>query len=106
GRSVEDASRVIEIVEVLVARIASDFNREQSSPKILSLTSYILDAVSLTRSQLENASYFSAGLIRASAFLRSSSLIAFLVTCGAMLPLMVAMPALMRSASRSLRRTE
>src|SRR6476619_7699406 len=106
GRSVEDASRVIEIDEVLVARIASDFNDEQSSPKILRLTSSFSVAVSMTRSQLENAYYLYAGLIRASAFLRSSSLIAFLVTCRAMLPLMVAMPALMRSASRSLRRTE
>src|SRR4029079_2751095 len=93
GRSVEDASRVIEIDEVLVARIASDFNDEQSSPKILRLTSSFSAAVSMTTSPLENASYFSAVLIRASAFLRSSSLIAFLVTCRAMLPLLVAIPA-------------
>ncbi len=106
GRSVEDASRVIEIDEVLVARIASDFNDEQSSPKILRLTSSFSVAVSITRSQPENASYFSAGLMRASAFLRSSSLIAFLPTWRAMLPLMVAIPALIRSADRSLRRTE
>jgi hypothetical protein len=106
GRSVEDASRVIEIDEVLVARIASDFKDEQSSLKILRLTSSFSVAVSMTRSQPENASYFSAGLMRASAFFRSSSLIAFLPTCRAMLPLMVAIPALMRSAEMSLRRTE
>ena len=40
--------------------------------------------------------------MRASAALRSSSLIAFLPTWRAMLPLMVARPALMRSADTSL----
>ena len=106
GRSVEDASRVIEIDEVLVARIASDLSDEHRSEKILRLTSSFSVAVSITRSQVDSASYFSAGLMRASALLRSSSLIAFLPTCRAMLPLMVAIPALMRSADRSLSMTE
>jgi hypothetical protein len=44
--------------------------------------------------------------MRASAALRSSSLIAFLLTCRAMLPLMVAMPALMRSPDTSFNSTE
>ena len=102
GRSVEAASRVIEIDEVLVARMASGFSEAHRSVKILRLTSSFSVAVSITRSQSAKASYFSAGLMRASALLRSSSLIAFLPTCRAMLPLMVAMPALMRSGETSL----
>src|SRR5690349_22420548 len=59
----------------------------------------------MTRSQSAKASYFSAGLMRASASLRTSSLMAFLATWRAMLPLMVASPALMRSPEMSLSNT-
>src|SRR6478609_4922762 len=106
GRSVDDASRVIEIEDVFVARIASDLSEALTSEKILRLTSSFSVAVSITRSQPESASYFSAGLMRDNAPLRSSSLIDFFPTWRAMLPLMVAIPALMRSADTSLSRTE
>ena len=106
GRSVDAASRVIEIDEVLVAMIASGFSEAHRSAKILRLTSSFSVAVSITMSQSAMASYFSAGLMRASAALRSSSLISFLPTWRAMLPLMVAMPALMRSLDTSLSSTE
>src|SRR5476651_2445472 len=99
GRSVDDANRVIEIDEVLVATIACGFSVAQSSAKILRLMSSFSAAVSITRSQADISSYFSAGLMRASAFLRSSSVIVVLATCFAMLPLMVAMLALMRSGA-------
>ena len=106
GRSVDDASRVIEIDEVLVATMASGFSEAHRSRKILRLRSSFSAAVSITMSQAAMASNFSAGLMRATAALRSSSLIAFLPTCFAMLPLMVAMPALMRSADTSFSITE
>ena len=51
GRSVAAASRVIEIDEVLVARIASGFSAGQRSAKILRLTSSFSVAASITRSQ-------------------------------------------------------
>ena len=102
GRSVDDASRVIEIDEVLVAMIASGFSEAHRSAKILRLTSSFSAADSMTMSQPAMASYFSAGAMRASAALRSSSLISFLPTWRVMLPLMVAMPALMRSLDTSL----
>ena len=51
GRSVEAASRVIEIDEELVATIASGFSTAQTSWKILRLTSSFSTAVSITRSQ-------------------------------------------------------
>jgi hypothetical protein len=71
GRSVEEASRVIEIDDVFEARMASGFSEAQISEKILRLTSSFSVAVSMTRSQPPSASNFSAGLIRASAFLRA-----------------------------------
>ena len=97
GRSVAAASRVIEIDEVLVARIASGFSSGQRSAKILRLTSSFSVADSITRSQSPSSSSVSAGVMRASAALRSSSVISLRETCRAMLPLMVASPALMRS---------
>src|ERR1700688_676603 len=106
GRSVDDARRVIEIDEVLVATIVSGLSAAHKSEKILRLTSSFSVAVSMTMSQPAIASYFSAGLMRASAALRSSSLIAFLATCLAILPLMVANADLMRSADRSFNITE
>jgi hypothetical protein len=56
GRSVEAASRVIEIDEVLLARIASGRSEAQTSVKILRLTSSFSVAVSITRSQVDSAS--------------------------------------------------
>ena len=63
------ANRVIEIEEVFVARMASGFSDAHTSEKILRLTSSFSVAVSITRSQSDSASYFSAGLMRASAAL-------------------------------------
>src|SRR5262245_57826120 len=105
GRSVDDAKRVIEIDEVFVARMASDFKEAHTSEKILRLTSSFSVAVSITKSQSASASYFSAGLMRASALLRSSSVIDFLPTWRAILPLVVAITALLRSSDYSLNRT-
>ncbi len=105
GRSVEVASRVIEIDEVLDAMIASGFSDVHRSANILRLRSSFSAALSITMSQPDIASNCSAGLMRASAALRSSSLIAFLPTCRAILPLMVAMPALMRSPDTSFNST-
>ena len=51
GRSVEDASRVIEIDEVLVPTMASGFSDAQSLAKIARLTSSFSVAASITRSQ-------------------------------------------------------
>ena len=84
-----------------MAMIASGFSDAHRSAKILRLTSSFSAADSMTMSQFAMASNFSAGVMRASAALRSSSLIAFLPTCRAMLPLMVASPALMRSTVTS-----
>ncbi len=55
GRSVDEASRVIEIDEVLVATIASGFSTGQRLAKILRLTSSFSVAASITRSQSPNA---------------------------------------------------
>src|SRR5580704_13248859 len=105
GRSVEEASRVIEIDDVLVPMIASGLRTGHSAENILSLTSSFSAAVSITRSQSAMASSASAGVIRASALCRSSSLISFLETWRAMLPLMVARPDMTRSGARSLSST-
>ena len=75
GRSVDDASRVIEIDDVLVPTIASGLSEEQSAEKICRLTSSFSVAASMTRSHSPKSSYFSAGLMRLSAAWRSSSLI-------------------------------
>src|SRR5262245_43290321 len=101
GRSVAEASRVMEIDDVLVPSTASGLRTGQRSVKILRLTSSFSVAVSMTRSHSPRASTVSAAWMRASAALRSSSLITFLATWRAMLPLMVAMPALMRSGATS-----
>src|SRR5471030_2303502 len=106
GRSVDEANRVIDIDDVLVAMMACGLRVVQRSAKILRLMSSFSAAVSMIRSQADMSSYVSAGLMRASAFLRSSSVIVFLATCLAMLPLMVAMLALMRSGAMSFNITE
>ena len=64
GRSVEAASRVIEIEEVLVPTIASGFRPGQRSAKILRLTSSFSEADSMTRSQSPSLSSVSAGEMR------------------------------------------
>src|SRR5262249_2744165 len=105
GRSVDDASRVIEIDDVLVPMIASGLRTGQSWERILVLTSSFSEAVSITRSQSAIASSPSAGLIRSSALCRSLSLINCLETWRAMLPLTVARPDLIRSSDTSLSST-
>src|SRR6187401_633023 len=105
GRSVEAASRVIEIDDVLVPTIASAFRCGQRSEKILRLTSSFSLADSMTRSQSPSLSSVSAGAMRLSAPCRSSSAISLRCTWRARLPLMVASPALMRSPETSLSST-
>ena len=105
GRSVEAASRVIEIDDVLLPTIASGLRFGQRSAKILRLTSSFSLADSMTRSQSESLSSESAGRMRLSAPWRSSSEISLRDTWRARLPLIVANPALMRSPEMSLRST-
>ena len=102
GRSVDEASRVMEIDDVLLPMIASGFSVGQSAVKIARLISSFSTAASITRSQSPRSSILSAWEIRFSAAWRSSSLMRWRLTCRAMLPLMVAMPALMRSTEMSL----
>src|SRR6266581_3781981 len=89
GRSVDAASRVIEIDEVLEATMASGFST----------------AVSITISQSASPSMVSADTIRSSACLRASSVMIFLKTCRDRLPLMVAIPDFRRSTDTSLSTT-
>ena len=56
GLAVTEASRVIEIDEVLEATIASGFRNGRSAVKILRLTSSFSDAASMTRSQSPSSS--------------------------------------------------
>ena len=105
GRSVEAASRVIEIDEVLEATMASGLSTAQRSWKILRLTSSFSTALSITRSQSASPSMASAATMCASACLRASSVMTFLETWRARLPLMVAMPDFRRSAETSLSTT-
>ena len=67
GRSVEEASRVIEIDEVLVPMMASRLSEGHSVAKIARLTSSFSVAASMTRSQSSKASNLSAGAMRLSA---------------------------------------
>src|SRR6266436_5985993 len=105
GRSVDAASRVIEIDEVLEATMASGFSTAQTSWKILRLTSSFSTAVSITISQSPRPSIVSAETIRSSACLRASSLMIFLVTWRDRLPLMVAIADFRRSSDTSLSTT-
>ena len=78
GRSVDDASRVIEIEDVFVARIASYLSTRHRSEKNLALDLFLSVAVQLiTRSQPKARRTSLAGLMRDTAPLRSSSLIHF-----------------------------
>src|SRR5258705_5270196 len=105
GRSVEAASRVIEIDDELEATIASGFSTAQRSWKILRLTSSFSTAVSITMSQSASPSMVSAETIRSSACLRASSAMIFLATWRDRLPLMVAIADFRRSAEISLSTT-
>ncbi len=101
GRSVEAASRVIEIDEVFVPMIASGLSDVHSSAKILRFTSSFSAADSMTRSQSLSNSSVSAPAMRESACWRSCSAISLRETWRARLPLMVASPDLMRSEETS-----
>src|SRR3984885_7163746 len=105
GRSVEAASRVIEIDEVLDATMASGFSTAQTSWKILRLVSSFSTALSITRSQSASPSMVSAETIRANACLRASSVMIFLATWRDRLPLTVAIPDFRPSADTSLSTT-
>src|SRR4029450_12415523 len=102
GRSVAEASRVIEIDDVFVPTMASALSTGQRLAKIARLVSSFSVATSMMRSQSAKASSVSAGEMRLSAACGSSSVMRLRVTWRAMLPLIVAMPALIRSAERSL----
>src|SRR5579872_6183044 len=102
GLSVVEASRVIDIEEVLEAISASGFRMAQRSWNSLRLTSSFSTAVSITRSQSASPSRVSVGTMRASALALASSVVTFLATCRDKLPLMVAMPDFSRSAATSL----
>ena len=65
GRSVEDASRVIEIDEVLVAMIASGFSDGAQIGEDLALDVFLLGRRLDHEIAARQASYFSAGLMRA-----------------------------------------
>src|ERR1700729_3692866 len=105
GRSVDAASRVIEIDEVLEATLASGFSPAQTSWKILRLVSSFSTALSITRSQSASPSIVSVETIRANACLRASSVMIFLATWRDRLPLTVAIPDFRRSADTSLSTT-
>src|SRR5215467_14576760 len=105
GRSVVEASRVIEIDEVLEAISASGLRLAQRSWKILRLISSFSTALSITRSQSASPSMVSASAMCLSAWALASSVITFLATCRDRLPLMVAMPDFSRSAATSLSTT-
>src|SRR5215468_1252145 len=86
GRSVEDASRVIEMEDVLLPMMASGLSRGQTLAKIVRLISSFSVAASMMRSQSPKASNVSAGVMRLSAAWRSSSVMRLRLTCRAMLP--------------------
>ncbi len=73
GLAVTDARRVIEIDEVLEARIASGLRKERSEAKILRLTSSFSDAASTTRSQSPSLSRVGAYWMRSRIALRPGS---------------------------------
>src|ERR1700730_16476718 len=105
GRSVIDASRVIEIDDVFVANIAIGFNEGQSLENILRLTSSFSVAASMTRSLSAKASKPGAGFIRLKAASRAGGSICFRSTWRARLPAIVASPALICASEISLRAT-
>ena len=79
GRSVDAASRVIEIDDVLVPTMVSGFSAGQSAVKILRLVSSCSVAASMTRSQSPRSSSVLAGrdaLDRSLAFLVADALLA------------------------------
>ena len=104
GRSVEEASRVIEIDEVLVPRMASGLSDAAELGEDLALDVFLLGR------GLDDEVAVGEGLACCRpAAMRLSAACALVLgdrascaTCRAMLPLMVAMPALMRSGETSL----
>ena len=80
GRSVDEASRVIEIDEVLLPTMASGLSTGQRLAKIVRLTSSFSVAASITRSQSPNASSVSAAVMRLSPAWRSSSVMRLRLT--------------------------
>ena len=79
GRSVDAASRVIEIDEVLVARIASGLSDGQSVGEDLALDVFLLGrGLDHEIAIAESRRIVPAGLMRASAALRSSSVMRLL----------------------------
>ena len=105
GRSLADASRVIEIEDVEVPTIASGLSVVQTAVKILRLTSSFSLAASITRSQSPSSLSVFAAPMRFIAASRSSSVMRWRLTCRARLPSMVASPSAMRSATMSLSNT-
>ncbi len=106
GRSVTEASRVIEIDEVLEAIIALGFSTGQSADEDLALDLLVLgggldDEVAVAEILVAAA----RREMRSSAARRSASSSVPFCTSLAMLPLMVASPASMRSSLMSLRAT-
>ena len=79
-RSVDEASRVIEIDEVLLPTMASGFSTGHRLAKIVRLTSSFSVAASMTRSQSPNPSSVSAALMRLSPAWRSSSVMRLRLT--------------------------
>ena len=81
GRSVDDASRVIEIDDVFDATIADFFSDGHSPAKILRLTLSSSVAASITRSQSLSSANDGAKPIRFSAPLAMASVTRPRVTC-------------------------
>ena len=98
GRSVEAASRVIEIDEVFVATIVSGRRAGQSRSKIRRLVASSSVAASITRSAGFRSAIVRAGRMRPSAPCRSASDTAPFDTWRARLPLTVASPPVTRSS--------
>jgi hypothetical protein len=92
---------VIEIDEVLVARIASGFSTGTDLLKNLALDVSSSVAASIARSTPPSSFSVSAGRMRAIASARACSSSLPEATCRAMLPEMVAMPFSMRSGDTS-----
>ena len=92
GRSVAEASRVIEIEDVLVPTMASGLSVGQSAAKILRLVSSFSVAASMTRSQSASSPSVGAAPMRLIAACRCSSVMRWRLTWRARLPLMVANP--------------
>ena len=105
GRSVAAAKRVMDSDEVLEAIIACGGSTELTSRRMSILMASFSLAASMATPTSPIIDRLSAGCILASAASLSASLILPPATCRARLPVMVAMPASMRSWLISLSRT-